>query len=599
MRLHGRALIGTTLALLPFLAVCAIVVDLLFVTTWSGIAALVGALLLLEPLFLARADAPDANRRTLPSLKRLSRLPSALGTLSRVRRYLLFLFAFFFVLRVVALVLLWSAPDGSEDELVTATRIYDGALAVTGLLLVVFESELHRLGHFALFLAHRPAIFLLSSFAILIGLGTTLLLLPIATTPGHSVSFVDSLFTMTSGVCVTGLVANDFAAAFSPFGQAVTLIGIQLGGIGMMTIAALATTFGRASLERHAGYSATFEAKSLSEVRSLVRTVVIYTFVLEAAGTLVLWLHWHDAPWLGARDALWYAAFHAISAFCNAGFALFSDNLMGFQGDAVTQITLIVLVVTGGLGFAVLRELAARFKRLFVRRVLGRAVPWRRTPVGTKIVLWTSAVLVVGGALSIGASEAYGVLESMSPGEQALNATFASVVARTAGFNTFDLGQLATPAMFIIMILMMIGGSPGSTAGGMKTTTLVVVLATLRAELRGREPEIFGRAIDAGTIRRAVAVAALSLLFVVVATLVVVICEPEREFLALAFDTVSAATTTGLSTGITPHLNDVTKLVLTATMFIGRVGPLTAAYAVGRDHLRARHRLATEEISVG
>ncbi len=587
------------LPLLPALAVALIVLDLLFVTTWSGIAALVGALLLLEPLFLEREDAPNARGRTLPSLKKLARLPAALGTLSRVRRYLLFLFGFFFVLRVVALVLLLESKDGVEHGLIDATRVYDGALAVTGLVLAVLQFELHRLGRFALFLAHRPAIFLLSSFAVLIALGTTLLLLPIATNPGHTVSFVDSLFTMTSGVCVTGLVANDFALDFSTFGHVVTIIGIQLGGIGMMTIAALATTFGRASLERHAGYSATFEAKSLSEVRSLVRTVVLYTFALEAAGTLILWLHWHDAPWLGDRNALWYAAFHAISAFCNAGFALFSDNLMGFKGDAVTQLTLIGLVLTGGLGFAVLRELAARLKGFFLRRVLGRTIPWRRTPVGTKIVLWTSAILVVGGALSIGASEAYGALESMSPGEQALNATFASVVARTAGFNTFDLGQLAAPAMMITMLLMMIGGSPGSTAGGMKTTTLVVVLATLRAELRGREPEIFGRAIDPGTIRRAVAVAALSLLFIVVATLVVAICEPERDFLALAFDTVSAATTTGLSTGITPHLHDVTKLVLTATMFIGRVGPLTAAYAVGRDHVQARHRLATEEIAVG
>lgn len=589
------------LPVLPALAVLAIVLDMVFVASWSGVLALLGALALLEPLFLERGDTPDATRtgRTLPSLRSLVRLPAALGTLSRVRRYLGILFALFFVLRMIVLALELGADDATRDAIVSVTRLYDGALALTGLLLAVLHKELHRLGRFALFLAHRPAILLITGFAVIVGIGTLLLMLPLAVHDPRDLSLVDALFTITSGVCVTGLSANDFAAVYTDFGHAVTLVGIQLGGIGIMTVAALAATFGRGSLERHAGFSAAFEAKSLADLRSLVRAVVIYTLVLEALGTFALWLHWRDAPWLGDRDALWLAAFHAISAFCNAGFSLFSDNLARFRGDPASQLVISALVLTGGIGFTVLRELWIRLVRLFRRRVLRRPQRWRRTPVGVKVAIVTSAVLVVAGSLAIGASEAYGELASLAPGEQALNATFTSVISRSAGFNTLEMTHLAPPTLFLILLLMFVGGSPGGTAGGIKTNTLAVLLATMRAELRGRDPELFGRAIDPRTIRRAVAVASLSALFVAMALLVLTALEPGRSFLALAFETVSAFGTVGLSVGLTPELGTAAKLVITATMFVGRVGPLTIAYAVGRDVEAGRHRLATEELAVG
>lgn len=591
----------TPLPLLPAFAVVLIIVDIVFVASWSGGLALLGALLLLEPLFL-RGDGRARERwieRSMTPVGNLVRLPAAFGTLSRVRRYLLVLFGLFLVLRVVMLVLELGADEATRDGLVTAVRLYDTALVVTALLLVVLTEQLDRLGRVALLLAHRPTILLVTSFAVIIGIGALLLMLPIAVHNPKDLSFVDSLFTVTSAVCVTGLAANDFAAVYTDFGHAVTLVGIQLGGVGMMTIAALAATFGRGSLERHAGYSATFEARSLAELRTLVRTVVFYTFMIEALGTLVLWIHWSDAPWLGDKSALWHAAFHAISAFCNAGFSLFSDSLTRFQGDLLTQLVIIGLVLTGGIGFPVLRELSTRALSSFRKRVLKRQVPWRRTPVGMKVALTMSAVLLISGALAIGATEYNGELARLGPFEQGLNALFTSVISRSAGFNTIDIARFAPATLFIVLMLMFVGGSSGGTAGGIKTNTLAVLLATLRAELRGRDPELFGRAIDPRAIRRAVAVAALSLLFVALALLILTLLEPGKPFLSLAFETVSAFGTVGLTAGLTPGLGAAAKLLLTATMFVGRVGPLTIAYAVGRDGGGRRHRLASEDLMVG
>ncbi len=265
----------------------------------------------------------------------------------------------------------------------------------------------------------------------------------------------------------------------------------------------------------------------------------------------------------------------------------------------MTQVVIMALVLTGGIGFPVLRELWTRSSNLFRRRVLKRHVPWRRTPVGMKVALLMSAILLVAGALTFGATEANGVLAPLAPGDQALNATFASVVSRSAGFNTLDVASFSPPTLFIVLMLMFVGGSSGGTAGGIKTNTLAVLLATLRGELRGRDPELFGRAIDPRAIRRAVAVSALSLLFVALALLLLSVFEPDKPFLSLAVETVSAFGTVGLSAGLTTDLGTASKLLLTMTMFVGRVGPLTIAYAVGRDHGGARHRLASEDLMVG
>jgi trk system potassium uptake protein TrkH len=570
------------------LAVLLLVVDGIFVSTLTGFLALLAGLLLLGPVFL--------SERTLPSISGLRRLGSAMGTLSRVKRYLLVLFGLFFILR--AIVLGYGVSEGA-DPFAVVIRIYDLALALIGISLGVIEHELHTLGRITLVLATRPMLLLVASFGVLIAVGTSLLMLPLAVTSVEHISFIDALFTVTSAVCVTGLSVNDVPNVYTDFGHGVILAGIQLGGIGIMTIAALAATFGRGSVERRAGLSQALEARSVADLRSLVRTVVIYTFAIELTGTLLLWAHWHDEPFVGERSALWLALFHAVSAFCNAGFSLFSDNLMGFVGDTFTQVVIMLLIITGGIGFAVMRELAARAHRFWLVRVRQRKVPWQRPTVALRVALWTSLFLLVVGAIGLGASEAYGTLHDLPPGDQVLNATFASVTARTAGFNTLDMTKLAPPTLVLTIMLMFIGGSPGSTAGGIKTNTIAVIFATLRAELRGTSPELFGRAIGPRTVRRAIGVVALSIAFVSFIVLAMTIAEPDKPFLALAFESFSAFATVGLSVGLTPTLGVAGKLIIVVAMFVGRVGPLTIAYAVGQEREHARYRLADEDVAVG
>jgi trk system potassium uptake protein TrkH len=571
------------------LAVLLLVLDGVWVTTWTGVLALFASLLLLGPVFLAE--------RVLPTFAGLRRLGSAIGTLSRIKRYLLVLFGLFFALRAV--VLFYEGPAEGPDPLAVAVRIYDLALVLIGLVLGVIERELRSLGRLALLLTTRPMLLLVASFGVLIAVGTALLMLPISVTSVAHISFVDALFTITSAVCVTGLAVNDVATVYTDFGHAVILVGIQLGGIGIMTIAALAATFGRGSVERRAGLSQALEARNVADLRSLVRTVVTYTLAIELLGTILLWIHWSDVELPGDRSPLWLALFHAVSAFCNAGFSLFSDNLMGFVDDPYTQLVIMLLILTGGIGFAVMRELAQRARRTWLRRVKRVHVPWVRPTVATRVALLTSAALLLIGAIGLGASEAYGTLHGLSPVDQVVNATFASVTARTAGFNTLDMTQLAPPTLVLTIMLMFIGGSPGSTAGGIKTNTLAVILATLRAELKGRSPELFGRAIAPRTVRRAVAVVALSLGFVSFVLLAMTIAEPDKGFLALAFESFSAFGTAGLSVGLTPTLGVAGKLIITVAMFVGRVGPLTIAFAVGQEREAPRYRLAAEDVAVG
>lgn len=286
-----------------------------------------------------------------------------------------------------------------------------------------------------------------------------------------------------------------------------------------------------------------------------------------------------------------------MSAFCNAGFALFSDSLTAFRGDVAINAVIATLVFLGGIGFPVLRAGGRRLLGRFQRWMLRRGKPPQLLPLDIKVPLATSALLLIGGAGAFAALELQGVLSTVSAGDGVLASFFTSVSARTAGFSTIDLASLDGATMLVLMGLMFVGGSPGSCAGGIKTTTFAVVVATMRAELVGRDPQIGGREISAGTIRRAIAVISLSAAIVFVCTLALSVSE-DLPFLAVAFESVSAFATVGLSTGITPQLGATAKLILVLTMFIGRVGPLTIALAVSRRR-PVRYRLAQEDLHIG
>lgn len=501
--------------------------------------------------------------------------------------------------RVYVLARQISPADGTETEHAQAARTYTIFFLLLATVAWLFVREAVRVARLLLRLSRRPALLLAGSFGALIAIGTTLLALPFSVRRMADISFVDSLFTMTSAVCVTGLVVNDVGETYTGFGQLVLLMGIQLGGIGIMTLAGLVLTARKdADLQAHSRYAAMHDARSIEHLRTMMRSIVVATLTIEAVGALLLWLAWADDPRLAGRSPLWVALFHAVSAFCNAGFSLFPRGLIDFAHDRFVQIVLLLLVVLGGIGFPVLRELWARGAERARYALELRHPPPRRLTLSTRVVLGTTAALVVGGAIVVGLLESTGALRPLGVLDGALNALFTSVTARTAGFNTIDVGALRDATLLVLIALMFVGGSPASCAGGIKTTTAAAIAAALAGELRGREPQMGGRALPAEVIRRAIAVAALSTAIVLLVTLVLTLTE-TKPFLPIAFEAVSAFATVGLSTGLTPDLTIAGKLVIVATMFVGRVGPLTIAAAVGEQNRRERYRLAQEGLPIG
>ena len=508
----------------------------------------------------------------------------------------------FAVARGLVLYHMFVPDSGDMAGRVAAAQTYDLVFVVLALLAGGLVVAPERTSRVLLHMAQRPAVLLAGSFAAMIAVGSLLLTLPLSVTDFAHVSYVDSLFTMASAVCVTGLTVNDVPTTYTLFGQATILAGIQLGGIGIMTIAALALAFGRnTSLQSQLRYAAMLDARTIADLRQIVVGIIAGTFIIEACGALALWLLLAGDPRIGDDSALWLAVFHAVSAFCNAGFSLFAGNMTQFAGDVGVQVVLMVLIVLGGLGFPVLMEVVRTGWQRLRRVVDSKASAPARVGLTTRVVLTTSGALVVAGMVAVLVLEFTGALtpagEAMTGG-RVLGALFASVNARTAGFNTVDLGVMRDATLLLMCALMFIGGSPASTAGGIKTTTAAVVMATLRGELRGREPELGGRAIAAEALRKAIAVSALSLLIVLTVVLLLTLTE-DQPFIRLVFEAVSAFATVGLSTGITASLTVAGKLIIAAAMFVGRVGPFTIALAAGDRGEAQRYRLARENLAIG
>ncbi|RJX30582.1 MAG: hypothetical protein C4525_12705 [Desulfarculus sp.] len=441
----------------------------------------------------------------------------------------------------------------------------------------------------------NPSRLVLASFAALILAGAFLLDLPIMQGP-RPVSFLDSLFTATSAVCVTGLITVDTASAWSPWGQALILVLLQAGGLGIMTfsVALLYLSRLKPSPRTHLALKGALGPVSGRELGTLVRDVLLYTFILEAVGAALLFLRfWGPFP---AAKALALAGFHAISAFCNAGFSLFSDSLEQYAGDPLTNLTVMGLIVLGGLGFVVLRELRSRLRQ-------ADSAP-RRLSLQTRLVLFTSAALVAGGAGALFLSEYLGGgalgRESVWP------LIFQAVTPRTAGFNTVPIEGLTNASILVIMALMFIGASPGSTGGGVKTTTIAVLAALARNRLRGRSgAEAWNRAVPERQVELAL-VLVLGTAAVLVAAVILLAAvgleggaHAPGNFLRLAFEAVSALGTVGLSLGATPHLTPLGKLIIIVLMFVGRLGPLTLIYSLTQSLHEPRYRLAEERVMLG
>ncbi len=446
---------------------------------------------------------------------------------------------------------------------------------------------------------------LILSFAAAILVGAVLLQLPFSLREG-SLGFVDALFTATSAVCVTGLTVKDTGTFFSFTGQLILLTLIQLGGLGILTMSVfiLHQMGWRISLRSMEATASSFPSRLRISFRELLRDTVRLTIGIEAVGAVFLFAGFSRAG-EGPAMALGHAVFHSVSAFCNAGFSLFSDSLCSFRGDVWINTTVAFLIVAGGIGFFVLRDL---------RDALGRGrffllkLDFRRLNMQSRIVLLFSFFLIAFGAFFFFLLERSNTLADMPVVTQILCSFFQSVTCRTAGFNTVDIYHLSNPTLFLLILLMFIGASPGSTGGGIKVTSFATLLLTLQSQLRGRrQSEFQHRAISSETIRKAVTLLVISVFFVSACLVLLLVFElqgvphPESRgmFLELLFEAVSAFGTVGLSTGLTPSLGSVSKLVVIGLMFVGRLGPLTLMAALERRAKDGGYRLIEEEIMIG
>lgn len=420
--------------------------------------------------------------------------------------------------------------------------------------------------------------------------GTLLLTLPIASTLEGGLSVVDALFTATSAMAVTGLIVVDTAKDLTTFGQVVILLLIQIGGLGLMTISTFfaVMTGRRIGLKERLTIMTDLGQFYISGMVKLVRKILLMTFAIEGIGALLLFLRFNGSMPLGR--AIYFGVFHSISAFCNAGFALFSDNLEGFIGDPLVNLVIAGLFILGGLGFVVISELY-NFKHGF------------RLSLHTKLVLRITLILILVGTVVIFLLEIGNpsTLKDLSMGSKVLAAFFQAVTPRTAGFNTLPMANFRSYTLFFIMILMFIGASPGSTGGGIKTTTFGAIIMEARALILGSEDlEVEGRRLPIITVLNAFVIAFLSISLIAIVLFILLITE-DASPLELAFETVSAFGTVGLSTGITPHLGVIGKLALAFTMFSGRLGPMTIALAVGTrmQKRKLRYRYPEEKIMIG
>lgn len=431
----------------------------------------------------------------------------------------------------------------------------------------------------------KPAQIMVLSFGGVILLGALILMLPISSQSREVTPFLDTLFTATSAVCVTGLVVVDTGTYWSVFGKTIILILIQIGGIGFMTMTtSLAIIMGKKiGLRNRMIMQEALNQFSLSGVIRLTKYVIMITFFVEMLGALLLSIRF--IPDFGLKNGIYYSIFHAVSAFCNAGFDIMGGfkSLTDYATDPLVSLVVATLIIFGGLGFAVIADLT-RFKGI------------RKMSLHSKLVLLVTICLILFGFFSILLLEFNNpkTIGTFTWGEKFVASFFASVTPRTAGYNTLDLNGLTMPTRFITMILMFIGGSPGSTAGGLKTTTFGIMILYLIGIFKGSDEINFAnRRISKDVANRTVAVIMISVIWVVSMTFLLAVFQPDMGLESLMFESLSAFGTVGLSLGITPYLSVMGKIILTIMMFFGRLGPLTIIVAMnnkanktGKDLLR-------------
>jgi trk system potassium uptake protein TrkH len=429
-----------------------------------------------------------------------------------------------------------------------------------------------------------PPQILVLGFLSVILIGAIFLMIPISHT--NECSFIDALFTSTSAVCVTGLIVKDTPNDFTIFGQIVIMLLIQIGGLGYMTSATIIFLIlgKKIGITERLTIKEGLNVENIGGIVRFTKGVLLFTLIFELAGTLLLTARFSIDHSL--KDAFLYGLFHSVSAFNNAGFSLFSDNLIRYRGDIIVNLTITTLIITGGIGFIVVRDIYKYQKK----EVHGLSQH-------TKIVLWTTALLIIGGAVSIYLLEATNpkTFTGMTLQEKMLVSYFSSVTPRTAGFNTVDYSLFRTETLFLTIVLMFIGASPGSTGGGVKTSTFAIIIASLYATVRGlRDAILFKRRIPADTVSKSFLLITLAAIFCTLSTHFIITTQ-STQYLSGMFEVTSAFGTVGLSVGdggvrsLSALFTPIGKLAISFTMFVGRLGPLTLAIAVTRkaqEHYR-------------
>ena len=445
-----------------------------------------------------------------------------------------------------------------------------------------------------------PGQLLILYYAVAILIGSCLLSLPASST-GKPLSFLNALFTATSAQCVTGLTVVDTGSGLTTFGQSVVLLLIQLGGLGITTFSVYLFFFLRLGVGYQGRWiiNETLLHTPVDSLKDLIKLIIILTLGIEAAGAAILATVF--VPEFGPAKGVFTAAFHSISAFCNAGFSLFTDSFIGYQANLTVNLTVITLITLGGIGFLVIREVWDLLAR---KRQKGRI----RMSLHSKIVLSTSAMLVLGGALLILTLEYRGALAELPSAGKVLAVLFQSVTARTAGFNTIDMNQFRISSLLVVIFLMFVGASPGSSGGGIKTTSLALFMAILHSRLKGNpHTNIFRRSIPTETVTKTLALVMLAVLVVVTALFALILVQHpgssarqhDDVFLQYFFEVVSAFGTVGLSMGATNLLTNGGKIIIIALMFVGRVGLLTIAFTIAKRLSTKATRYAEENIMIG
>lgn len=423
---------------------------------------------------------------------------------------------------------------------------------------------------------YTPVRILALGFAIVIVIGAILLSLPVASQSGEITPFIDCIFTSTSAVCVTGLVVIDTGTYWTYFGKTVIMLLIEIGGLGFMSVATLVfLVLGkRITLKERLVMQEAMNVNSLQGLVKMVKYVLTFTIYVQITGAVLFSTQF--IPEFGIAKGIYYSVFHSVSAFCNAGFDLMGNfnSVTAYANNSVVILTIAALIIIGGLGFYVWVEIynCKGIKRLSLH---------------SRIVIYSTIALVVLGAILMYIFEMNNTdtMQGMSIKGKFLSSVFASVSPRTAGFNSIPLDKMTTAGKFLTIILMFIGGSPGSTAGGIKTTTAIVIFMTIVSVVRGREDtEIFQKRISKEVVYKAFAVSLISLTIVIAVTMVLSITEqPNIPFEYFLYEATSAFATVGLTLGLTTKLTFVGKIIITLTMYAGRVGPLTIILALAKN----------------